>query len=103
MKRKEKELKGKINTLESKIMNDKMDFEKEKNDIFKKQKEDQKKILADAKENTEKQVGHWKVEYNELEKKVRERDIEIKELKHSLELNKTTLENEQRMKAMKVS
>lgn len=39
----------------------------------------------------------------ELERRLREREIEVKELNHSIQLSKTTLENEQRMNNMRIS
>lgn len=103
MKKKEKDLKVKISALESKALSDKMEFDNEKQDLLKKHKEEQRKLLAEAKENNEKQANHWKNEILQLQKKIREKDMENKELRHNIQLNKSTLDNQQRMTAMRIS
>lgn len=60
MKKREKELKIKISSLESKALSDKMEFDKEKQDTIKKCKEEQKRLLSEAKEGNERQINNWK-------------------------------------------
>ena len=93
MKRKEKEMKIKINGLESKALADKMEFDADKQELVKKYKEDQKKLMTDTKENNEKQINAWKGEISDLEKKVKEKDTEAKGLLDELIQMKTALEN----------
>ena len=62
MKKKEKELKVKVSNLESKALNDKMEFENERQELIKKHKEEQRRLLAENKESNEKQATHWKNE-----------------------------------------